>query len=149
MCLLGHGIYVRCPSLTIALEAHIIHAPSTSPFYAIRLDMSPTLVASRGIYHGLPSFPEHDGKSYTALIVGATGITGAYIIRVLAQSPKRWGKIYALSRKPPSTPLPANVKHISVDLLAPVDTAVEKLKTENVVAQVSTSGSPDDSSLTR
>lgn len=60
-------------------------------------------VYSRGIYHGLPV---HDPsiKGLTAIITGANGISGHYMLRVLAQSPERWAKIYCLSRRPPAIP---------------------------------------------
>jgi nucleoside-diphosphate-sugar epimerase len=41
------------------------------------------------------------------------------MIRVLAQSPERWSKIYCLSRRPPVLPggLPPNAEHIALDFL--------------------------------
>jgi nucleoside-diphosphate-sugar epimerase len=90
-------------------------------------------VFSRGIYHGLPTFPAHEGKKYTALVFGATGITGAYIMKALATSPERWTKIYAVSRRPP-TNLPANAQHVAADLLAEPEEVAEKLNAAGVKA---------------
>lgn len=75
-------------------------------------------VESRGIYHGLPVFPP-SLKNLTAIITGANGISGNYMLRVLAQSPSRWSKIYCLSRRAPAIPdgLPANAEHIECDFL--------------------------------
>ncbi|KAF2121039.1 hypothetical protein BDV96DRAFT_610024 [Lophiotrema nucula] len=79
--------------------------------------MSPQTIFSKGNFYGLPAFLEHDGKGYTAIVAGASGITGAYIVQTLAESPSRWKKIYALSRRPPQSALLGNVEHISIDLL--------------------------------
>lgn len=38
-------------------------------------------------------------------------------LRVLCESPKRWTKIYALSRRPPHGQWPSHVEHISLDFL--------------------------------
>ncbi|KAK3063036.1 hypothetical protein LTS18_002872, partial [Coniosporium uncinatum] len=75
-------------------------------------------VQSRGIYHGLPVFPP-ELKGLKAIITGANGISGQHMLRVLAQAPERWSKIYCLSRRPPAIPdgLPSNVEHIPLDFL--------------------------------
>lgn len=82
-------------------------------------------VQSIGEFHGLPTFPETDEfQNLTAVVTGANGISGYHMVRVLAAAPKRWSKIYCLSRRPP----PANffedlgdgakrVEHIQVDFL--------------------------------
>lgn len=38
-------------------------------------------------------------------------------IRVLAENPERWSKVYALSRRPPSESWPKSVEHIPLDFL--------------------------------
>ena len=43
-------------------------------------------VQSRGIYHGLPVY-DASLKGLTAIITGANGISGYYMLRVLAQDP--------------------------------------------------------------
>ncbi|KAF2690074.1 NAD dependent epimerase/dehydratase family protein-like protein [Lentithecium fluviatile CBS 122367] len=75
-------------------------------------------VQSCGIYHGLPVYPA-SLKNLTAIITGANGISGNYMLRVLSQSPERWSKIYCLSRRPPMIPegLPANAEHVECDFL--------------------------------
>lgn len=79
---------------------------------------SQQVVQSRGIYYGLPVYPS-SLQGLTAIITGANGISGNYMLRVLAQSPERWTKIYCLSRRPPAIPdgLPGHAEHIAVDFL--------------------------------
>ncbi|KAF2642750.1 hypothetical protein P280DRAFT_273298 [Massarina eburnea CBS 473.64] len=78
----------------------------------------PHLVRSRGIYHSLPVYPP-SLKGLTAIITGANGISGYYMLRALSQDPERWSKIYCLSRRPPAIPngLPKNAEHIPLDFL--------------------------------
>ncbi len=86
------------------------------------------VVRSHGIYHGLPTFPDSpDLTDLTAVVTGANGISGYHMVKVLAQSPKRWTKIYCLSRRPPPDyffsglnettggDVSDRVKHLSVD----------------------------------
>ena len=75
-------------------------------------------VQTRGIYHGLPVHPPAL-KNLTAIITGANGISGNYMLRVLGQDLSRWSKIYCLSRRPPAIPngLPKNAEHIALDFL--------------------------------
>jgi NAD(P)-dependent dehydrogenase (short-subunit alcohol dehydrogenase family) len=79
--------------------------------------MTSQTVYSKDIFHGLPTFPDHNGKKYTAVVTGANGITGAHISRVLAESPERWEKVYALSRRPPTDKVGGNVEYLSIDFL--------------------------------
>ena len=91
---------------------------------------SQQLVETRqGIYHGLPVYPD-SLKGLTAVITGANGISGHYMLRVLSQSPERWSKIYCLSRRPPYIPsgLPSNAEHIAVDFLKDPAEIAEVLK---------------------
>lgn len=87
------------------------------------------LVESKGIYHGLPVYPS-SVKGLTAIITGANGISGNYMLRVLAQAPERWTKIYCLSRRPPAIPdgLPKNAEHIALDFLKDSDEIAKVLK---------------------
>jgi len=80
--------------------------------------MAVQTVASEGIFHGLPVFPDSDDTGYTAIVAGANGITGAHIVRALERAPKRWRKIYAFSRKPPTIPLGDRTTFVSVDFLS-------------------------------
>lgn len=74
-------------------------------------------VQSDGIYHGLPVLPK-DVSGLRAIVVGASGMSGQSMINVLAKDPKRWQKVYALSRRPPKlTNRVTNVSHVSVDFL--------------------------------
>ncbi|OJJ57292.1 hypothetical protein ASPSYDRAFT_1049617 [Aspergillus sydowii CBS 593.65] len=85
-------------------------------------------IQSKGIYLGLPTFPD-TYEGYTAVVAGANGISGHHMMRVLCESPKRWKKIYAVSRRPPNGEWPAHVEHVSLDLLqSPEPLAAECLK---------------------
>lgn len=97
--------------------------------------MATQQIQSKGIYHSLPVFPP-EAKGLTAIITGANGISGFYMLRVLAQSPQRWKKIYCLSRRPPLVPggLPPNAEHIALDFLKSPDEIAQTLKEKNVQA---------------
>jgi hypothetical protein len=74
-------------------------------------------IYSEGLFHGLPTFPSHDGKKYTAIVTGANGISGSEIVNVLAAAPERWEIIYAMSRRPPTSTNP-KVRPIAADFLS-------------------------------
>lgn len=97
--------------------------------------MSVQQVQSKGIYHGLPVY-DPSIKGLTAIITGANGISGHYMLKVLAQSPERWSKIYCLSRRPPYIPggLPSQAEHISVDFLKPPSEIAKALQDKNIKA---------------
>ncbi|KAG9521966.1 hypothetical protein KCV07_g3378, partial [Aureobasidium melanogenum] len=90
-------------------------------------------IHSDGIYHGLPVFPEYLEGS-TAIVTGANGISGTYMLRVLCKNPKRWKKIYALSRSAPYLELPSHVEHVSMDLLSEPGEIARQLKERNIKA---------------
>ncbi|KAF1833745.1 NAD dependent epimerase/dehydratase family protein-like protein [Decorospora gaudefroyi] len=93
------------------------------------------LVQSKGIFHGLPVYPS-SLKGLTAIITGANGISGNYMLRVLAEDPERWSKIYCLSRRPPAIPdgLPKNAEHIPLDFLQDPEDIAKVLKNKGVEA---------------
>jgi hypothetical protein len=93
------------------------------------------VVQSKGIYHGLPVFPSSI-KGLTAIITGANGISGNYMLRVLAQDTERWSKIYCLSRRPPAIPngLPKHAEHIALDFLKDPQEIAKVLKDKGVKA---------------
>ncbi|KAF2449346.1 NAD dependent epimerase/dehydratase family protein-like protein [Karstenula rhodostoma CBS 690.94] len=93
------------------------------------------IVQSRGIYHGLPVY-DASVKGLTAIITGANGISGNYMLRVLAQNPERWSKIYCLSRRPPAIPdgLPSNAEHIPLDFLKDKEEIAKVLTEKGVTA---------------
>lgn len=80
--------------------------------------MSIQQIQSRGIFHGLPVYPD-EVSGLTAVITGANGISGQYMLRVLTESPQRWKRIICLSRRPPLIEggLPSHVEHIPLDFL--------------------------------
>jgi hypothetical protein len=96
--------------------------------------MSTQIVHSKGIFHALPTFPDHDGKQYTAVVTGANGISGAHIVAALAETPARWSKIYALSRKIPSKAVADHVTHLAMDFLSSPEEIAKVLKDNGVKA---------------
>jgi nucleoside-diphosphate-sugar epimerase len=85
-------------------------------------------IQSKLIYHGLPVFAK-DVENLTAIVTGANGISGNHQLKVLCETPRRWKKIYALSRRPPHGSWPDHVEHISIDLLqSSEDVAAELAK---------------------
>ncbi|KAK4168164.1 Iridoid synthase [Cladorrhinum sp. PSN259] len=104
------------------------------------------MVQSKGIIHGLPVYSDANPKlkGLTALVTGATGVSGYQMVKVLASSPQRWAKIYCLSSRPP----PANffsdlgedaakrVEHIAVDFLSEPSQIAHQLLTEAKIKKV-------------
>lgn len=87
-------------------------------------------VFSNGIYHGLPVI-DPSKTDLKAVVVGASGMSGQSMIDVLAQSPERWSKIYAMSRRPPQT-TSASVEHVPLDLLKEPEGIAKILKEHRV-----------------
>jgi hypothetical protein len=90
-------------------------------------------VQTRGIFHGLPTFPP-DVQGLTAIVAGATGISGQHMLHVLSTAPERWSKVYALSRKAPTQALGQNVEHVAVDFLKSSEDIATILRSEHVQA---------------
>lgn len=98
-------------------------------------------VHSSGIFHNLPTFDD-SLTGLTAIITGASGISGFGTLRVLLESPQRWSKIFTLSRKPiPNSMLDllssderSRIEHVSVDLLASPSDIASQLKSSRVSA---------------
>lgn len=97
--------------------------------------MSIQQIRRQGIYHSLPVYPP-ELAGFTAIITGANGISGHYMLRVLSEEPKRWKRIICLSRRPPLIPggLPENVEHIPLNFLRDPKEIAEVLKQHNVEA---------------
>jgi len=109
----------------------------------VTLDNDTQLVRSSGIFHGLPTYPPSI-KGLTAIVTGATGVSGYSMVKALASAPERWSKIYCLSSRPP----PANffadlgpgaadeeerIQHLQVDFLAdPAEIALRLSQIEHV-----------------
>jgi hypothetical protein len=100
------------------------------------------VVHSDGIFHGLPSFPDTlECRNLTALVTGATGLSGYHMVKVLAASPQRWSKIYCLSSRPPPPNFfedlgegASRVEHFAVDFLG--DASKIALRLEEKVQHV-------------
>lgn len=92
-------------------------------------------VENRGIYCGLPTYPP-SVKGFKALVFGANGISGNYMLRVLSQAPERWEHVVALSRRPPiiSRGISDNVKHVQIDLLQDPEKIAAVLKNHQIQA---------------
>ncbi|KAI9659752.1 MAG: hypothetical protein M1831_003650 [Alyxoria varia] len=95
----------------------------------------------KGIYHGLPVLPNGPEKlGLSAIITGANGISGSYLLRVLAESPQRWKKIWCLSRRPPvkevmdALPEECDAEHVCCDFLSGEKELGQVLKDNNVSA---------------
>ena len=89
-------------------------------------------VYNDGPYCGLPDYPGIHGQ--TAIVVGANGISGQYMLRQLAKHPQRWTKVFSLSRRLPQGFDVPQIQHVSVDLLAGVDSIQQALEVANVSA---------------
>jgi len=94
-------------------------------------------VRANGICHGLPDL-DANITGLRAIVVGASGMSGQQMIDVLAQSPQRWEKIYALSRRPPQPSKTSHgvnvIKHVPTDLLKESQEIAEGLKEHDVQA---------------
>jgi hypothetical protein len=91
-------------------------------------------VYSDGIYHGLPVLDDKH-QALSAIVVGASGMSGQSQIDVLLQSPQRWGQVIALSRRPPQIgEKNGALKHVPVDLLDDPESTAKKLKDASVKA---------------
>jgi nucleoside-diphosphate-sugar epimerase len=96
-----------------------------------------------GIFKNLPTFSP-DIKGLTALITGANGISGFHTMRVLLESPQRWKKVYAISRRPPPPEMMAllpeeqrsRVQHVASDFLSKPEDIAKALKDAKVTADV-------------
>lgn len=88
---------------------------------------------SEGIFHGLPTFPDHDGKRYSAIVTGANGISGSEIVNALSASPERWETVYAVSRRPPPSANPS-IKPIAADFTDSPETLAKLFQEHNVKA---------------
>lgn len=95
----------------------------------------------RGIYHNLPTF-DPSIKGLTAIVTGANGISGFHTMRVLLESPERWSKVYALSRRPPPKEMMAlltesqrsRVQHVAVDFLDDPQKIADAMSSANITA---------------
>ena len=94
-----------------------------------------------GIFKNLPSF-DPDIKGLTAIVTGANGISGFHTMRVLLESPKRWKKIWAASRRPPPKEMMdllaedqrSRVEHVACDFLLKPEEIAKQLQDKNVTA---------------
>lgn len=98
-------------------------------------------VQTKGIFHSLPTFSP-DLKNLTAIVTGANGISGFHTMRVLLESPHRWTKVWAASRRPPPTEMMdlltadqrSRVEHVACDFLSKPEEIAKQLKDKGVTA---------------
>ncbi|KAK5137165.1 hypothetical protein LTR08_000670 [Meristemomyces frigidus] len=96
-------------------------------------------VQTKGIFHSLPTFSP-DIKDLTAIVTGANGISGFHTMRVLLESPQRWTKVWAASRRPPPKEmmdlLPPEhrerVEHVACDFLTEPEDIARQLKAKGI-----------------
>jgi hypothetical protein len=95
--------------------------------------MSSTSITTKDVCYGVPTYPNiPDGQ--TAIVAGANGVSGQYMLKLLADNPKRWKKVYALSRRPPVGIDAPNIEHIALDFLSGVENIKATLASKNVKA---------------
>ena len=96
---------------------------------------------NKGIFRNLPTFSP-DLKGLTAVVTGANGISGFHTMRVLLETPQRWTKVWAASRRPPPEEMMAllseeqrsRVEHVACDFLAKPEEIAKQLKDKGVKA---------------
>lgn len=92
-----------------------------------------------GIYHNLPTF-DPAIKDLTAIVTGANGISGFHTCRALLDSPQRWKKIYAMSRRPPPEEMlnlltaeqRGKIQHVASDFLKSPEELAEAMRKAGV-----------------
>ncbi|PQE21288.1 hypothetical protein CJF32_00006421 [Rutstroemia sp. NJR-2017a WRK4] len=92
------------------------------------------------IYRALPSYPSTPQRR-TAIVTGASGISGQYMLRHLASYPERWEKVWALSRGRPGVldslqgkEGKVSIEHVAVDFLAGKDEIAKVLRENGISA---------------
>ena len=88
-------------------------------------------VQSHDHFYGLPVYP-HSLTGLRALVAGANGISGQAMLEALGQSPERWSKVYALSRRPLAESYGPNMQNVLVDLLSGGEEIAKVLKENGV-----------------
>lgn len=96
---------------------------------------------TKGIFRNLPTFSP-DITGLTALVTGANGISGFHTMRVLLESPERWKKVWAASRRPPPKEMMdlltpdqrSRVEHVACDFLTEPGEIAKQLKDKGVTA---------------
>ncbi|KAF4460647.1 nad dependent epimerase dehydratase family [Fusarium albosuccineum] len=95
---------------------------------------------SSGIFRNLPQF-DPDLTGLTAIVCGASGISGFHALRALLDTP-RWSRVFLLSRSPLSAEAKSflsadqlsRVTHVPVDLLSSAESIARELQRAQVKA---------------
>ena len=85
-------------------------------------------VQSKGIYYGIPKY-DPSLKGLKAIVFGASGISGNFMLNTLGEAPERWEEVIAISRRPPVCKA-SNIRHHSLDLLQEPEKVAESLKAQ-------------------
>ncbi|GAB7365047.1 hypothetical protein MBLNU230_g5828t1 [Neophaeotheca triangularis] len=102
---------------------------------------TPRQIQDKGIYKSLPTYPP-SLNNLTAIVTGANGISGFHTMRVLLESPSRWTKVWAASRRPPPAEMMdlltaeqrERVEHVALDFLENPEEIARVLTETGVVA---------------
>lgn len=95
--------------------------------------MATQSIKSDGIFYGLPVID--DAQTNSAIVVGASGMSGQSQIDVLLKSLHRFKRVYALSRRAPQPSPNGNAaEHVPIDLLQDPNEIAAKLQTQKVQA---------------
>ncbi|KAK4034827.1 isoprenoid synthase domain-containing protein [Parachaetomium inaequale] len=121
------------PTVTEPPETQLVRTPTAQ---ARATPSHELVVHSDGIFHGLPTFPDTpECRNMTALVTGATGLSGYHMVKVLAASPQRWSKIYCLSSRPPPPNFfedlgdgATRVEHLAIDFLGDASKIAQRLE---------------------
>lgn len=121
-------------------QTHLMWCTSAKR-YKMKNEQSPQpepvqTICNKSIFLGLPTYPDTPQfRGLTAIVTGATGVSGYHMVKVLAAS-ERWTKIYALSRREPPGNFFADlgasamkVMHLKVDFLDEPEKVAETLAT--------------------
>lgn len=126
---------IEPPAAGVEPPATDVDPPATDadpPATDIEPPVRTQLVRSDGIFHGLPVY-DPPAQGLTAMVTGATGVSGYSMVKVLAAS-ANWDRIYCLSSRPPPAtffsdlgPGADKVTHLAVDFLSDTSIIAEAL----------------------
>lgn len=109
------------------------HAPLSSlPIYTVPSNIpKSSTVHAEGIFHGLPEYSPSTTPQ-TAIVAGANGISGTYMLRTMSQHPKLWKRVHGISRRPPSAKYPDHFTSHSIDLYGSPQEIAKRFEEEGI-----------------
>ena len=112
--------YPNIVAVPLRCRHHLVLTPNF--LHTPKITMVENTVYSKGIIHGLPCI-HNPTNNLTALVTGATGLSGYHLVKLLASS-SRWSRIYCLSSRTPPENFwrdlgddAARVEHTTVDFM--------------------------------